>query len=447
MKEVMKMRSLFLGGLMTLALGLGLSACGDDEKENEIIPEGEEVVIEKAWYITGKVSNAAGPISGATVECDSEKATTDAQGAYTFTVKEAKTYKLKFSAKDMESYEADAVVAANAENGSVVTVSVTLAAAIDYSKAATEEVKAEEETVVEVPTQEESKPAEEQMPATVEVPAGGADEGTKISAVEHEEASTAAPATTSTQTEQAAVSNVAVKTEPADAVAKKDIVIAVSNSTVASTASYFDPANMVFMKDEATTRAPKEYGKVSFKDGKYQGTIKQGDKIAGKYSVRVNMSKKADAVKTSEFNTINGKAETLKIENLEYNALRDVKLTIVEKLGWEYSTNAAAALKAVGAGSELAGVIAKMVEAAEGAQGVYTKTREVTVNVSGNHALYYTSKAKTQIRNYTFKVMVGSKSVNVTVKVKAYLGSSDSYQMNPVGVHSGGSGHSGGTGN
>lgn len=433
---------------MTIALGLGLSACGDDEKENEIIPEGEEVVIEKAWYITGKVSSAAGPIAGATVECGSEKATTDASGAYTFTVKEAKTYKLKFSAKDMESYEADAVVAANAENGSVITVSVTLAAAIDYSKAATEEVKENEETVVEVPQQEASKPAEEQMPASVEVPAGAADAGTKISAVEHEEASTAAPATTSAQTEQASVSNVAIKTDPADAVAKKDIIIAVSNSTVAGTASYFDPANMVFMKDDATTtRAPKEYGKVSFKDGKYQGTIKQGDKISGKYSTRVNMSKQAEGIKTSEYNAINGKAETIKIENLEYNALRDVKLSIVEKFGWEYSTNAAAALKAVGAGSELAGVIAKMVEAAEGAQGVYTNTREVAVNVSGNHVLYYTSKAKTQTRSYTFKVMVGGKSASVVVKVKAYLGSSDSYKMNPVGVHSGGSGHSGGTGN
>lgn len=432
---------------MAVTLGLGMTACGDDDKENEIIPEGEEVVIEKAWYITGKVSNAAGPISGATVECNGEKATTDATGSYIFTVKEAKTYKLKFSAKDMEAFEADAVIAANAENGAIVTVSVTLAAAIDYSKAATEEVKSEEDTTIDVPQQEQSKPAEEQMPATVEVPAGGAEEGTTISAVEHEEASAAAPAETTATTEASSVSNVAIKTDPSDAVAKKDIVITVANSVSASTASYFDPANMVFMKDDAATRAPKEYGKVNFKDGKYQGTIKEGDKIAGKYSTQVNIGKQAESIKTTEFNSVNGKNETLKIENREYSALRNVKLTIVEKYGWEYATTPEVALKGVGAGNELAAIIGKLVAAAEGAQGVLTNTREATVNISGNHAFYYTSKAKTQIRNYTFKVVVGGKSLSVVVKVKAYLGSSDSYQMNPLSEHSGGSGHSGGTGN
>ncbi len=80
---------------------------------------------------------------------------------------------------------------------------------------------------------------------------------TKIAAVVFEEAREANPAT-STQPEasKASVNNVAIKTEPADAVAKEDIIIAIPNPSTDANLGYFDPKNMEVESSEALQPEP-----------------------------------------------------------------------------------------------------------------------------------------------------------------------------------------------
>ena len=132
--------------------------------------------------------------------------------------------------------------------------------------------------------------------AAINIPTGGTEENTKIAAVVFEEAREANPAT-STQPEasKASVNNVAIKTEPADAVAKEDIIIAIPNPSTDANLGYFDPENMEVESSEApATRAAAKT--VGFNNNNYIITIPQGEKIAGKYSPRVKFTKQAAAL-------------------------------------------------------------------------------------------------------------------------------------------------------
>ena len=82
---------------------LGVMSCGDDDKEDEIVPDPLET--EKEYYIAGTVSDANGALSGATVALNDQSVTTDGQGVYNFTVTETGNYTVKFSASGKESLE------------------------------------------------------------------------------------------------------------------------------------------------------------------------------------------------------------------------------------------------------------------------------------------------------------------------------------------------------
>lgn len=75
----------------------------------------------------------------------------------------------------------------------------------------------------------------------------------------------------------------------------------------------------------ATRAAAKTVG---FNNNNYIITIPQGEKIAGKYSPRVKFTKQAAASVADGYNEVNGKAEVIKIENRDYDALENIILTL-----------------------------------------------------------------------------------------------------------------------
>lgn len=63
---------------------------------------------------------------------------------------------------------------------------------------------------------------------------------------------------------------------------------------------------------------------------------------------------------------MNGKAEVLRMENRDYAAMENVKLTVEVTNGWEFTTTPEAALEAANVSTELAKEIRKVITANEG---------------------------------------------------------------------------------
>lgn len=431
----MKKEKLIFNGLLFIATLFGITACGDDDKKDEIVPDPMET--QKAYYIVGTVSDANGAVTGANVEISSDlKATTGANGEYSLTVEEPKTYTVKFSANGLESYEAEAVIAANAANRSQVTLSVTLAKAIDFTEANTDNASQEEDVTIKEPTDE----GKEEQAAVVTIPASAAPENTSISVVRYEEPIVADNSTNAQNKEiEASVKNIAIQTSPADAIAQKDITISIPNFTPNESEGYFDPAAMVATKEAITTRAAQEIGDIKIEGNNYVITLPKGSQIAGKYAAKIKANVKADAVVTGEYNKVNGKAEVLRLENRDYAALENVELNVEVTNGWEYTTTPEAALEAANVSTELANEIRKIITANEGSEGTFTSTLHLTTSISGNHVVFFGSKAKTQNKTYTFKIVnKGGKNDEATVVLKKYAGYTEEYTNGPISQHSGG---------
>lgn len=434
----MKTKS-FLGmGVLLIAMCLGTTSCGKDDKKNEVLPDPMETTLE--YYLVGIVSSADGVVKGAEVKIsDAVTTTTDTEGKYSLMVDKTGDYTVAVKAGKMEDFSTKVTIASSAANRSTVTLNVKMSKVVEYTEPVT--VKADEEVNVEVPSASESETG---APAVVvAVPAGAAGEGVTISAGAYEEAfsavSTPPTASEENKEEATAISSISMKVEPADATALKPIVIATPNSST-NTTVYFDPSNMVAQKDGATTtRAWVDLGEVKFNNGSYELTIPVGGVIAGKYATRIKTEKVTSKEAVGEFNLSNGE-ETVKKDNSGNIAgIRDFEIKVAIKSGWEYSTTAAAALKNAGAeDAKLAAIIEKQIMSVEGSPLVYTTERKLKTNISGNSILYYQSKAKYCTKTYTFKIMVNGSKKDVKVVLKCYTGSEEKYTNQSSDNHSGG---------
>lgn len=437
----MKKKNLFLGGLLLCAMTFGtvaLTACSDDDKENEEVVDPLET--EKEYYIVGTVTTANGILAGAKVEAgNSLTSTTDAQGVYMLTVKETGEYNLKFTATDMESMESKVTIAASAANRTQTTLNVKMVKAISFDQAEEVEVKADEETTVEA-AQNETTTEEPTTTTTVSVPAQAAEEGTTIAAVAYEEpkASTTDEVAETPKEEAVPVTAVAIKVTPEDAVAKAPIEIKTTVTGATSAGSYFDPEAMEALKDAAITRAATHFGDVTYKDGNYVITIPEGEKIQGKYLTNILPSKTVSKVQQGEYNTVNGEKGVIKIENRDYSAL-NATLKVTTKCGWDYTITPEAALQAVGASKELASVIEKCIRHAEGSKnGYYAVNKELKTAISGNYQLIFGSRSKIQTKTYTFPVFVNGMKKQVVITLSCYTGYTEEYSNTPIDKHSGG---------
>ncbi|WP_308756928.1 carboxypeptidase-like regulatory domain-containing protein [uncultured Bacteroides sp.] len=428
----MKQKSFLFGSLLLCVMAFSTTGCsiGGDDKENEIVDDPLKDKTE--YYIVGQVSDSKGVVANTKVETGSISTTTDSKGVYKLTVNDATTYKVKFTASGLQTFEAEAVIASTAKNRSQVTLNVRLAKEIVYNENLVEIVNPANGVEVTAPNIADTSAD----PATVIIPANTVEGTTEVAAVVYEEAQA------TTNETKAPVSNIAVRTEPADAIAKQDVTIAVSNLTDNATDGYFDTQYMsALRKDEAATRAEQNLSQPVFNSetNKYEITIPTGQKIAGKYEMNIEFERSSKTSGTVEYNAVNGKSEVLKLENREFNALTGVKLNVTVKNGWSYVTSPANALAAKGASSKLAAAIEKYIELLEGKEGVYETVTELTTNISGNHVLYYGNKANILEKTYTFHVMVGGQSTPIEVKLNSYNGYTEEYTNGAISQHSGGS--------
>lgn len=428
----MKQKSFLFGSLLLCVMAFSTTGCsiGGDDKENEIVDDPLKDKTE--YYIVGQVSDSKGVVANTKVETGSISTTTDSKGVYKLTVNDATTYKVKFTASGLQTFEAEAVIASTAKNRSQVTLNVRLAKEIVYDESEAKTVNLTDGVEVTAPNIADTSAD----PATVIIPANTVEETTEVAAVVYEEAQA------TTNETKAPVSNIAVRTEPADATAKEDVTIAVKNLADNATDGYFDTQYMsALRKDEAATRAEQNLSQPVFNStyNRYEITIPAGQKIAGKYEMNIEFERSSKTSGTVEYNAVNGKSEVLKLENREFNALTGVKLNVTVKNGWSYVTSPANALAAKGASSKLAAAIEKYIELLEGKEGVYETVTELTTNISGNHVLYYGNKANILEKTYTFHVMVGGQSTPIEVKLNSYNGYTEEYTNGAISQHSGGS--------
>lgn len=113
------------------------------------------------------------------------------------------------------------------------------------------------------------------------------------------------------------------------------------------------------------------------------------------------------------------------------SAINNYSFSYEAKAGWDFTSSAS------GVDSGMAEMINSTVAAQEGGSaGFYTVPQTVTTNISGDHVMYYLSKAKYVEKSYTFYINGGR---TVTVSVKHYVGMDVTYTNQSSNMHSGGS--------
>lgn len=428
----MRKRSLFLKGLSVLAITFGMTGCaiGGDDKENEIVDD--PLKTHSEYYITGTVKNANQLVANATVAISNDiKTTTNEKGVYSLTTSETKAYTLTFTADGYETLETSVNINPGAANRSLTIVNAKLNKTLAFGP-----MYSADGATIEVPKLESLT---QETTGIISIPADGTDINTKITAVGFEEARIASPANSiQPQPIKASNNNIAIKTNPTNAIATKDIKISIPNPSAQASQGYFNITNMeVESTTPPATRAASP--NVTFEDNHYIITIPKGQNIAGKYHLRVKFTKQADHIVADGYNSVNGKSGVLKLENNDYSVQKDIPLKVMIKTGWDYITSPAKALKDAGASEAIATEINKYIEDEEGGKnGSYEIERNLTTSISGNHVLYYGSKSMSRMKTYTFKVMVNGQSKDIAVKLKNYEGHKEEYTNGPISQHSGG---------
>lgn len=412
----MKTKSFFKVALLLIAC-LGLTSCGKDDKDPEIVtdPVGESV----EYYIVGKVVANDAALSGVTVKTGDATATTDDKGQYSVTVKDKKAYTVSF-AKDgyMTIADAQTTVASDATNRSMVTLNITM------SK---EGVKTTVNPEKAITVTEKGEGEQQEATAAVAIPAGAVTEATEISITPYVAASNAANESVGTKEEAVAMTNIAI-TSSKDVKLNEDITLAVNNK--ASNDSFFDEVE-VYKK--STARAAGDWEKLSDADfdktsNSYKVTIEKGSSLSGEYSIRIKSSRTVGATKTNEINKEESKSNAGNM-----NAINNYTFSYEAKAGWDFTSSVS------GVESGMANMIYSTIAAQEGGSaGFYSVTQTVTTNISGNYVMYYLSKAKYVEKSYTFYINNGK---TVTVGVKQYTGMEVTYTNQDSNMHSGGGAH------
>lgn len=422
----MKKKSLFLGGLLLLTMTFGTTSCtlGGDDKEDEIV---ENPLDKTQYYIVGTVSDANGALDGVTVTAGEVTATTANGGQYAINVASSSAQNVTFSKEGLVTYTATATFASGASNHSQAVLNVTLTKAPDLSGSETETATAANGATIEAPNQEDTQ-AE---PAIINIPAGGVTEDTEITAVIYE-----TPADVNATT--ASFSNIYVETTPADATSTAAYTIAVPNP--GSSNEYFDEANMEMVKEDATASRSVTGIVYDTANNIYRIGLSSGTRLAGNYFLNLKFNKTVNE-RNGDYNPVvyNGQTynSTVQIENEEYSAMQNIRLTVQAKYGWEYTITPEAALQTAGASSSLAATIGSYISKIEG-QRTYTRNEEYTASISGHKVLYFSSRQKVTEKTYTFAVKIGGVSKSVVVRVNCYNGHNVNYEERNLGDHSGG---------
>lgn len=431
----MKKSRLFRWGLLLCVAILSLNSCtfGDDEKDVEIVDD--PLADTEEYYISGTVfdTETSAALAGVTVKAGDLSVTTNGEGKYDMVVKSKKEYQLEFSKDKYLTVNTTATIASSAAKRSMVVLGVKM------------KQKAQEVTVTKEGKTVTDKGTEDEANATIEVPAGAVDADCKISITPYEDA-VGASTTTNAGKEEIPVSlqnlDIAVSGKTDDF--KEKLTVTVKNLTPAEVG--FKAESVEIWSKNSATRLDNSWTKesqitVKWNNGNYSF---ETNKLKSKYSLTIYTTRQTGAENKSEYNLVNGKTE-FKVDNSgNNNAIKDIDIKIEAKAGWDFTVTPTAALTAVGVtGNDLTQMAEKIKEIIENQEGgiakYYTVTHNLKANVSGNHIMYYKSRAKFCEKQYTFDIVVkGNKNAQITVKVKAYTGMEEVYQNEEATQHSGG---------
>ena len=131
----MKKKSLFLGGALMFAMTFSttvLTSCHDDDKKYEEVED--PLRSQTAYYIAGTITDANGPLAGATVKSGEYSATTNAKGVYSLTVNKTGIYTLTVTAEGHDDYEATAEITDGTANHSLMVVNVKMSTTIEFGE-------------------------------------------------------------------------------------------------------------------------------------------------------------------------------------------------------------------------------------------------------------------------------------------------------------------------
>ena len=109
-----------------------LTSCHDDDKKYEEVED--PLRSQTAYYIAGTITDANGPLAGATVKSGEYSATTDAKGVYSLTVNKTGIYTLTVTAEGHDDYEATAEFTDGTANHSLMVVNVKMSTTIEFGE-------------------------------------------------------------------------------------------------------------------------------------------------------------------------------------------------------------------------------------------------------------------------------------------------------------------------
>lgn len=455
-------------------LSFAAVSCHDDDDEpkqepGEVIETPAPVV---EYYIMGAVTDAGKGLSGVEVKINNDKITTDKDGKFSVTEKNAGKYSVEVAPEGYLAQSTSVEIAANAENRSVVTVAVALTKQSKPEKVEIGEdgnkadVKVEDNSdsnkEVEKPGTVKPEDVKEDLPLVtpeIEIPAGA------IQKEGNEDVLKGGNAEVSVTTYVPAPEEVTTEV-------KKDEENEEVNKTIPLVAAHFEPSGLKF-EAPVTISIPNPIPGVTFaqdieltylKDGKWVPQTEDINKVvydekSGSYTTKVRhfSSYAMENKVTSKVSTENvvkseilGQASRDNSENPK--AVTGIALTYKEKSGWECKDAdiKAAVEKALsGAKTETVNAMVaffktRLYSLMGSASGITETTRTYnTVNVNGYTTMTYTCYAKTRTTTLSTTVKYNNKDVKISVIATRYTGTDHQYKTvttNPT--HSGGKGGS-----
>ncbi|NDV66978.1 carboxypeptidase regulatory-like domain-containing protein [Bacteroides sp. 224] len=420
-------------GLLAFAAIFTLNSCtfGDDEKASEIVED--PMANTEEYYIAGIVFNAENSetLSGVTVKVADESTTTDAHGRYQLAVDSKKQFKVEFSKTDFVSVSAEATIANNAANRSMLLLGVKLAP----------------KSVAKAVTSTGGTVADKNDVATIDIPANAVPSGeTNTIAITQYEAPLPVSTTLEVGTKTIAAPLMAIAVEATKKTFDGNVKLTIKD--VDGVDAQF--SKMTLYGIDNLTRAPKDWEKIGEPTSSNGNYHFETTKLKSKYSLEVEAQKQTGAEKNTEYNTVNGKSEFMVDNSGVFDAKENIDIKVEAKAGWIFTVNPETAvetsLKTIGEviqysdRAKIAATIRRVIESQEGGvEKSYFIIHNLKASVSGNHIMYYRNRAKFSEKTYTFDLVVkGNKNAKVVVKVKAYTGMEEVYQNEEATQHSGG---------
>lgn len=409
----MKTNKILVMGMLMAMTGMAFTACNknDDEKTAEIVDDPIKATTE--YYINGTAVDASGKaLEGVTVKAqDGTSATTEADGTFVMTVKATGNYTLSATKDSYLNANSAVSIASNATNRTSVNTSFIMT-----SKASALTIgDASKNVVISTATNTQVEHLDEVLTGmAVEIPANTENlKGASLSITSYIPEATAGNS-------EAAVGNLYIDTQ--SNIGASNVKLAVANSASEGTATF----EKLTVYKSSSSRSGDNYEKIgdaTLSNNKFVITMNNGD-MKGDYSFRASYSSSASNGK----DTKSGEEDN----SGSLKAIKNYKITYEEKTGWEYVEESGTD----GVDENVMSMIYDAVKSSNGAEGVVTKTKTQTTNISGNSILYYTVDNNYTINTYTFK-LTGNKTV--TVKTKSYKSTNLKYQIVSADQHSGGS--------